>query len=139
MVVVKEFEKFGPDGSKITQHEFDDLKDFVLENKRKKPVLTLENDYLRAHNYVGIIETNKKTSVEILPKIDLSNSEDNIKKIFLQMLRPYRGAPLEQLNQSNIRALHHYNMLDVFIRLFLNELILLTQRGLARSYITLVS
>ncbi len=51
------------------------------------------------------------------------------------MLRDWRGfKSLAQFNLSHINAVRHFNMLEVFVHLFLNNLVLLTQRGLARHY-----
>ena len=75
--------------------------------------------------------------LEILPKVDFAGedeSHDKTRQIFLKMLRAYRGLRTAQFNQTSISELRRFNMLDAFVRLFLNNLVLLTQRGLARRY-----
>ena len=75
--------------------------------------------------------------LEILPKVDFVGGDDGDEKtrqIFLNMLRTYRGLRTAQFNQTSISELRRFNMLDAFVRLFLNNLVLLTQRGLARHY-----
>ena len=120
-----------------------DLKDFVLANLAEdgggqvRPVLGLRNGQLHARNHVGIIETQRGTTVEILPKVELSKceaGEDDTRKVFLKMLRAYRALRFAQLNRASITALRRFNMLNVFVRLFLEDLQRLTQRGLARRY-----
>lgn len=141
MPTVREYEQLTPDTG-LDAQELSDLKQFALNNQYDKqgnhrPVLQLLNSNdLRAQNYIGIITTRKGTVLEILPKIDLSGANDNeqTKKIFLDMLRTWRGLSEAQFNHSNINALHGFNMLEVFIRLFLDNLVSLTRRGIARHY-----
>ncbi len=126
----------------LSQDELRDLKDFALENGTDmegnyRPVLELKNNRLYAQNYVGIIETHKGTVLEIFPKVDFAEGEDTekTKQIFFKMLRDWRGfKSLAQFNLSHINAVRRFNMLEVFVHLFLNNLVLLTQRGLARHY-----
>lgn len=133
----------------LVANELQDLKDFALGNQtddeqgNPRRVLTWKNGELIAQNYVGIIQTRKGTVLEILPKVDLGKSagaenEEEIRKktreIFLEMLRAWRGLRSAQFNEANIRDARNFNMWEVFIRLFLTNLVLLTQRGLARGY-----
>ncbi len=124
----------------LSQEDLRDLKDFALENRideegNYRPVLELKNNRLYAQNYVGIIETRKRTVLEILPKVDFAEDMEETKQIFFKMLRDWRGfKSLAQFNLSHINAVRRFNMLEVFAHLFLNNLVLLTQRGLARHY-----
>ena len=123
--------------------ERDDLKHFALKNLaededgRVRPVLALRGGQLHARNHVGIIETRRGTVVEILPKVEFAGGADGepeTRQVFLDMLRAYRGLRFAEFHQTSIDALHRFNMLNVFIRLFLDDLLRLTQRGLARHY-----
>ena len=136
-LVIKEHEEL----KDLSQDELRDLKDFALENRTDgegnyRPVLEVKNNRLYAQNYVGIIETRKGTVLEILPKVDFVEDEDTekTKQFFFKMLRDWRGFKLAQFNLSHINAVRRFNMLEVFVHLFLNNLVLLTQRGLARHY-----
>ena len=140
-LTVREYEPL----TDLTDSELQELKDFALENQtddkqgNSRRVLKLENRKLKAQNYVGIIETRKGTVLEILPKVDFGESEgvkgkEETRKIFLEMLRAWRGLKSVQFNEANIRDVRNFNMWEVFIRLFLTNLVLLTQRGLARGY-----
>ena len=137
-LIIKEHEEL----KDLSQEELRGLKDFALENRTDvegnyRPVLELKNNRLYAQNYVGIIETHKGTVLEILPKVDFAEGEDTekTKQIFFKMLRDWRGfKSLAQFNLSHINAVRRFNMLEVFVHLFLNNLVLLTQRGLARHY-----
>ena len=138
MPVIKEHEEL----KGLSQDEWRDLKDFALENRTDgegnyRPVLEVKNNRLYAQNYVGIIETRKGTVLEILPKVDFVEDEDTekTKQFFFKMLRDWRGfKSLAQFSESHIDAMLHFNMLEIFVHLFLNNLVLLTQRGLARHY-----
>ncbi len=120
--------------------EYADLKDFALANQtdqqgKSRPVLALKKGWLHTRNYVGVIETRRGTVIEILPKVDfVDGDEERTRQVFLKMLRTYRGLRAAQFHDTGISALRHFNMLDVFVRLFLTNLVLLTQRGLARHY-----
>ena len=118
----------------------DDLKHFALANldegdgEYTRPVLALRNGKLHARNYVGIIETKRNTVVEILPKVDFATDDADTRDVFLKMLRAYRGLRFAEFNQTSIDALRRFDMLSVFVRLFLDDLVRVTQRGLARHY-----
>ena len=135
-LVIKEHEEL----KGLSQEDLRDLKDFALENRTDvegnyRPVLELKNNRLYAQNYVGIIETHKGTVLEILPKVDFAEDTEETKRIFFKMLRDWRGFKLlAQFNASHINAVRRFNMLEIFVHLFLNNLVLLTQRGLARHY-----
>ena len=130
----------------LAGEELSDLEKFARENLRDKqgnyrPVLQIQGNILQAQNYVGIITTRKGTVLEILPKVDLSSNENNkkkineeTKKVFLNMLRTWRGLSKVQIGQTSINELPRFNMLEAFIRLFLNNLVALTRRGIARHY-----
>lgn len=142
MPTVKEYENLTTLEPPLTNEVLSDLKQFAIDNQRDnqgnpRPVLQLVNSNdIHAQNYVGIITTRKGTVLEILPKIDLSGDEDNkkTKEIFLNMLRTWRGLNEAEFSQSNINALPRFNMLEAFIRLFLDNLVALTRRGIARHY-----
>ena len=117
-----------------------ELEQFALENQtdqqgRYRPVLSVRNGRLYAGRYVGVIETRGGTVLEILPKVDfVDDGNEGTRKVFLRMLRTYRGLRAAQFNETGISELRYFNMLDIFVRLFLTNLVLLTQRGLARQY-----
>ena len=124
----------------LKEEEYADLKDFALANPtdqqgKYRPVLTLRNKQLHAGSYVGVIETRRGTVIEILPKMDFGDSDEaRTRQVFLRMLRTYRGLRTAQFNETRISDLRNFPMLDVFVRLFLTDLVRLTQRGLARRY-----
>ena len=128
----------------IGLHEDDerDLMRFALaqpadDGGQRPAVLLMRNRRLYAQNYVGIIETRRGTEIEILPKIDLSPDGDgDTRRIFMTMLRNWRGLGKAQLDGASIRAVRHLDMFEAFVHLFLTSVVLLTRRGLARAYRT---
>ena len=138
--VVKEYENLNFPSSVL-----DDLKAFTVDNLydnqgNYRPIFTLKNDRLKTQNFVGIIETKNGTTIEILPKIDFADKEEETRKIFMNMLRTWHGwsgTRMAQFDQSDIRALHRFNMQELFYRLFLKDLMLLVQKGLAKNYLTI--
>ena len=140
-LIVREYELL----PKLADSELQDLKDFARENQTNEQgnfrrVLISKNGKLKAQSYVGVVETRKGTVLEILPKVDFGGAgekeeiEEKTRKVFLEMLRAWRGLKSAQFNEANIRHMRNFNMWEVFIRLFLTNLVLLMQRGLARSY-----
>ncbi len=125
-------------------HEDDqhDLMRFALaqptgEGGQQPPVFVIRNGRLHAQNYVGIVETRSGTVIEILPKIDLSpGGEEATRRVFLTMLRDWRGLGQAQLDGASIRAIRRFDMFEAFVHLFLRSVVLLTRRGLARKYRT---
>ena len=137
-ITVREHESLGDVGA--TEQE--DFRRFALANvhedgSRARLVLGERNGKLHARNHVGIVETRKGTVVEILPKVNFGDrvaNEQETREVFLTMLRCYRALRFAQFNQASIRELSRYPMLSVFVRLFLEDLLRLTKRGLARHY-----
>ena len=148
----------------LSEDEQRDLERFAIARPRDpqaqyRPVLMLRNGSLRAQNYVGVLETRKGTVIEILPKIDLSNvgadetdrrsraqkngstdsltgQHEDTRRLFLTMLRDWRGFGQSQLDGASIRAIRRFDMLESFVHLFLGSVVLLTRRGIARAYRT---
>ena len=165
-MVVQEYEPL----TGLSEDEQRDLERFALApptdaEGRPRPVLVLRNGLLRAQNYVGIIETRRGTTIEILPKIDLAKAgnerqgpdthhaaqagertggpadsatgrHEETRRVFLTMLRDWRGLGHPQLDAAGIRAVRRFDMLEAFVHLFLTGVVLLTRRGLARAYRT---
>lgn len=130
-LTVKEHEEL--DLTELSKSEVKDLEDFSLETSALKLDKKRE---LKAQNYVGVIQTRKGTVVEILPKIDFVEDDEDYEKtkdIFFKMLCTYKKFKPSP-NDSGIRAIRHFNMLEVFVRRFLDKLVLLTKKGLARQY-----
>ena len=144
---IREYEQFRT-GPGLDKRDMEDLKAFAHDNARAsqeygyRPVLHFDRSgRLHASNYVGMITTKRGTVVEILPKIDLGGAaytgHEQTRETFLEMLRAYRtlkGAA--SLPPSAIRTLRRFPMLEVFVRLFLENVSSLVRGGLGRRYVT---
>ena len=142
---IREHEKFSI-GSGLTKQDLMDLKRFattaqVSTDDGYKPVLDFDRGgSLKAGNHVGVITTSRGKVVEILPKIDLGGATDpgheQTREVFLTMLRDYRGLKgAASLPPSAIQSLRRFPMLEVFIRLFLQNVGRLVLGGLSRRYV----
>ena len=142
---IKEHESFRTN-DRLSERELRDLTAFARSNQydrqgNYRPVLQFgRSGGLRAGNYVGIITTKRRNIVEILPKIDLGGTADpdheETRRIFLKMLRWSRLLrSAARFPNSAIRAMRRFPMLDVFVRLFLDNLGLLVRGGLSRRYV----
>ena len=89
-------------------------------------------------NYVGLIQMKNGYQIQILPKINFTNSEDlenrNTKKIFLNMLRSMKDFPSKVFNNSNIQV-DRMNLYEIFINMYLQEIRRLIKIGLKSNYI----
>ena len=145
---IREYEQFRI-GHGLDKRDLDDLKAFAHNNSSAfqehghRPVLQFgRSGKLHASNYVGTITTKRGTVVEILPKIDLGGAayadHDQTREAFLTMLRAYRGLKrAANLPPSAIRTLRRFPMLEVFVRLFLENVSLLVRGGLGRRYVAI--
>ena len=70
----------------LPKEHFNDLLEFILENQEKQKegermfsIFSLGKKLqIKTKNYVGVIETSKGLTLEILPKIFFDYSDDNI-------------------------------------------------------------
>ena len=145
-ISLREHEEFGRDQLGLGERDWKSLEAFTRSNQRDKrgdyrPVLSFGRGgrRLKATNYVGVLTTRRGRPVEILPKIDLAAGTDDTddtgtRRVFLEMLRTWRGLRHAELPPSSIRALQRFPMLEAFVHLFLQNLSQLTRHGLARRY-----
>ena len=143
---IREFEQFRI-GHGLDKRDLEDLKAFAHDNARAfqehgyRPVLRFgRSGKLHASNYVGTITTKRGSLVEILPKIDLGGAahadHNQTREAFLTMLRAYRGLRrAANLPPGAIRTLRRFPMLEVFVRLFLENVGVLVRGGLGRQYV----
>lgn len=90
-------------------------------------------------NHVGIIALNDGTTIEILPKIYSSEDKDNTEKarqLLVKMLNTLYNISYKNLQVANLDVCK-MNILEVFIRMFVDEVLNLTKQGLKSSYETL--
>lgn len=149
-VTIREYQTLGFDSRgdwQISKGDFEEIRDYVLDcpagedQTEQSRVLEPHRGLLRARGYVGVLQTRSGTTIEILPKLSLIGDMDKPeqqeileKQIFLRMLRRSRGMNFKKLDEASIQTLRNFPLLEVFISLFLDDLIELTRRGLAHGY-----
>ena len=128
---IKEFDCFTRNksipGGKFTQlseKTFDQLEQFILENRAESETEALElmsvssrprvGKIISAKNYVGLIMMNDGTEIEILPKIYSEKTQDSetTKRIFLDMLKTVKDIPYKTFNVSSLNA-EHINIFEI--------------------------
>lgn len=125
------------DGAKA-QKIFDELKDFASYDKNRFFLSTDKGGKaLKAQNYVGLIQTKSGFCLEILPKIydkePISKEKLKNTKLLIEMLKTLKNFPAKASNFSNL-SISKTSLLEIFIQMFLNELISLIKKGIKRDY-----
>ena len=128
----------------LPKHTFDALESFVLTN-RSKETDALEffglsakkgiGKVITAKNYVGVITMVDGTTIEILPKV-FSNetyTEASVKKLLIDMLKSLKDSPYKSLQTSNVN-IEKMSIFEVFIRMFVDEVLFIEKRGLKSGY-----
>ena len=139
--ILREYDEINESSTSFNAAEIEELKKYAINHTHNEegkycPVLEVRNGKLKTQNYVGVIQTRRGGVLEILPKVDFSDDgdEEETKRVFLKMLRAWRQIKHANLNEGGIRAIQNFNMLEIFVRLFLENLVLLTKRGIAKHY-----
>lgn len=145
---IREYDPLDREQLGLDDLEWQGLVTFARSNQQDKhgdyrPVLGFDASgrKLRATNHVGILTTRRGRPIEILPKIDLAlgandaEDKEETRKVFLEMLRVWRGLRHAELPPSSIRSLKRFPMLEAFVFLFLHNLAHLARHGLARRYV----
>ena len=125
---------------------FEQLKDFVLSNSTGNTdvldVMKLSirkgiGEIITAQNYAGMILMKDGTVIEILPKIYSHEAEDadKTKKLLIDMLRTLKAAPYKNLQTASVDVAK-MDVFDIFIRMFINEVLWIVKRGLKNDYQT---
>ena len=130
----------------LPEHTFRQLEEFILTN-HSKDTDALElmglsakksvGKVITAKNYVGIIAMNDGTVIEILPKIYSVVQDDpsgkRTKRLLLDMLKTLQNSPYKSLQTASL-SIEKMNILDIFIRAFIDEVFFIAKRGLKCSY-----
>ena len=140
-------EKQIPGYTTLPQRTFDALEAFVLANRGKDAdaleLLALSarkgiGKIITARNYVGVITMTDGTTIEILPKVFPIQTKTAVKKLLINMLRSLRDSPNKTLQTSYVNV-EKLNIFEVFIRMFVDEVLYIEKRGLKSGYQTVQS
>lgn len=128
----------------LPERTFDALENFILANTSSTETEAIELLSLSAHrgigkiitarNYVGLITMTDGTVIEILPKIAGADiSLGDTKRIFLEMLKTLKNVTFKDFNVSHLHT-EKLSLLEIFIKMFLDEVSVLTKQGLKAAY-----
>lgn len=128
----------------LPERTFAALETFILANTSGTETEAIEllslsarrgiGKIITARNYVGLITMTDGTVIEILPKIAGADiSEGDTKRIFLEMLKTLKDVNFKDFNVSNLHT-DKLSLLEIFIKMFLDEVSVLTKQGLKSAY-----
>lgn len=128
-------EKFGKSKDISDVHEFISIE----HNKDFAYTITLKN-------YVGLIQLKDGTQLNVLPKIDFVDDKNNFgddenagnektKRTFLYMLQSMKNFPGKSFNVGSLNVAR-MSLLDIFIRMYLQEVWKLVKQGIRSSYVS---
>ena len=132
----------------LTKKTFNSLEQFILNCKNDKneavEVMNISarrgiGKIISAKNYVGVITMANGTTIEILPKIysaEYTDEEKQSKEILIKMLRTLYNMPSITLQSTSIDT-SQMPLLEIFIRMFIDEVLNIIRSGLKSSYETL--
>ena len=128
----------------LPEKTFDALEAFILANNTDTGTEAVEllslsvrrgiGKIITARNYVGLITMADGTVIEILPKVMGGDiTEEETKRIFLEMLKTLKDVTFKDFNVSNLHA-DNLSLLEIFIKMFLDEVTILTKQGIKAAY-----
>ena len=133
----------------LPERTFNQLEEFILSSRSKDTdaleLMSLSakkgiGKVITAKNYVGVIAMKDGTVIEILPKIFSAATDDSsgsrTKRLLLDMLKTLRTSPYKTLQATNLN-IEKMNVLEIFIRAFIDEVFFIAKRGLKCSYETI--
>ena len=141
-----------PGSTTLPKKVFEQLEEFILSAQTAESsadVLSLMElrvkrgvgKVITAKNYVGVISLKDGTTIEILPKIcslpeersDERKAHAKARILLIEMLQTLKASPFKSLQAASLEAAK-LPLLEIFIRLFLEEVFRIVKHGLKCSY-----
>lgn len=134
----------------LPKDHFNDLFEFIMQNQEEKKegerMFSIfskgKKRQIKTKNYVGVIETSKGLTLEILPKIffDYSDEDYNVellytKIVFLKMLSKLKNSPFLNISSAHLKTSSSFPLLEVFIENYINEIKEIIRAGLKSQYV----
>lgn len=129
-ITVFEHESLKADGVKLTSSQLKALQAFYGTNG--VPYFSLIHNGVKFNEFVGVIQVGKIV-IEILPKADKNNSEEDWQTMLIGMLRAVNLFEIHAPTSSALKIKSN-SVLDLYFELFLNEIEYLLHRGLTKKY-----
>ncbi len=89
---------------------------------------------IKFKQYVGIIQIDN-LAIEIFPKIDDSEDDNNWRDVLIQMLKTCKKLKASAYGDANVNV-QNLNLLEIYFSIFLNEISGLIKQGLIKNYRT---
>lgn len=134
----------------LPKDHFNDLFEFIMQNQEEKKegerMFSIfskgKKRQIKTKNYVGVIETSKGLTIEILPKIFFNYSDEdynielrNTKKVFLKMLSKLKNSPFLNISSAHLKTSSSFPLLEVFIENYIEEIKKIIRSGLKSQYV----
>lgn len=147
-IQIIEYDTIAVSGGKhsINKEMFKELETLILEMQETQHDLAIDflslsakksmGKIIRAKNYVGVLQLPSGNQIQILPKIHNASraaSEEESKQILMKMLKTLRDFPSKTFSETNLSTLK-MPLFEIFIKLYLQELIVLVKKGLKSAY-----
>ena len=117
----------------VGSEEETDVMDFMRVYKTKDRNL---GTVVKVTKYVGLIQLKSGYKIEILPKIDFTDEENNkTKAIFLRMLKSLKDFSGKNFKNADLK-ISKMNLYEIFINMYLNDVRTLVKNGLKSTYVT---
>ncbi len=129
---------------------FNDLLEFIMQNQEEKKdgdrMFSIyskgKKRQIKTKNYVGVIETSRGLTLEILPKIFFNYSDEdyntellNTKKVFLKMLSKLKNSPFLNISSAHLKTSSSFPLLEIFIENYIKEIKKIIRGGLKSQYV----
>lgn len=125
-------------GTLVPDAVFQVLRRFVFEQEDAEGLLAFSiqkgRELIQVRQYVGLLPVHNQTQLEILPKIESTDSVDQARARLLTMLRQLRHSPFRTLPDARTLAIS-LPLWDVFIATFLDTVEPLVRQGIQHAYV----
>ncbi len=134
----------------LPKEHFNDLFEFIIQNQEEKKegerMFSIfskgKKRQIKTKNFVGVIETSKGLTLEILPKIFYDYSDEDYvtellytKKVFLKMLSKLKNSPFLNISSAHLKTSSSFPLLEVFIENYISEIKKIIRAGLKSQYV----
>jgi 5-methylcytosine-specific restriction enzyme subunit McrC len=130
----------------LPEKYFESIHNYISQNqdnsKENEKPFTLfykgRRKQIKVKNYVGVIETKEGLHLEILPKIHLNKTKDELndtKSIFLKMLKHLKDSPFVNISKAHIEIKKDFPILEVFIKSYISEAEKVFNHGVKADYV----
>ena len=157
-VCISEYGTLFEEGAQITngqtlirKQSFENLWNYILANSSQTDADSIlsvhkkgKNRFIKAHKYVGTIQTADGLSIEILPKIyrtsgELESDASICRKVFLTMLKHFPNSKAKSFQEASLSTKHNFPILEVYIANYVKGVQQLISTGIKQSYVRIES